>query len=945
MTKQNNSKKFACPGCPKYFKTHRGMSLHQNHNPLTCGKYAYINKKVSDSKCSVPMLPCTDDQTQSHDNYEIVGQPPSFPFDSTSHSTEISETSITLYSADQNFLQLTPEPSYAGLPKEIVLSSSMVDQFVHVKLLNLLDNAEAPDYMFKSIIEWASQAKMLNYNFCPRLTTRSAVLKDLQKHFNMQKHCPIVKSVQLESINESVPIVSFDFKTQLFSLLHDTSLMTVENLVVNQQYLSAGDHEYPPWFPPYRPVDNQLDEVLSGMWYQKTVQKAQFADPKVFVCPLILYVDKTFIDPMRSRFNLEPFNFTLAIFKRKCRSHFSFWRTLGYVPGSPRSDVHNTADGYKPRNYHAMIDSLLSGMIEIHNNPSILDHFPLRIDNVVYKVNLRIPVAFIISDTQGADKLCGQYLTYREDIRRLHRVCDCPPALAYNTSQKCKWVTMAEMMTVIENRDQQELKDLSQHYIPEHAFKQVDFGENPHGIYGATPNDILHGLKLGIIHYIMEIFAKDDLNPAACHHLDMALKETLPHLKQGGNQHFPRLYFPNGITTLTNMTAEESLGILFLTYLLCLTKQGKNAIKHSAVKMTDQRIEQFLSVFNQLLVFHSWMSDRSEYWTVGDEWAEKNALKSIVKMMDFITKTFSCKSPQGWHISKMHELLHVPKFISLFGAPSNFDSGPCERMHKEIAKQPGRKSQKRHATFTFQAAKHLAEKHVLSLASKELTDKPVKAASAPNATKMGSQFILTCSLQKGSKPATTPLYNVSVKGLGLLKDDFLLDKKLYPNMVHFIVSYFISNDLLLDTIRCCTEIVDDSDIRYRAHHSYRSGSFWYDWAWVSYTNDSEEGYSNVPAKLLTFLPDGYNKTKPSNEDPDCKEPHVVCHPCTWESSKVSSIAKKWNLVKSSAKQNNGIPYDIVPLSAVMGHCLVIPDLVLPDVIYVISEKCEWHEHF
>ena len=61
----------------------------------------------------------------------------------------------------------------------------MVDQFVHVKLLNLLDNAEAPDYMFKSIIEWASQAKMLNYNFCPRLTTRSAVLNDLQKHFNM----------------------------------------------------------------------------------------------------------------------------------------------------------------------------------------------------------------------------------------------------------------------------------------------------------------------------------------------------------------------------------------------------------------------------------------------------------------------------------------------------------------------------------------------------------------------------------------------------------------------------------------------------------------------------------------------------------------------------------------------------------------------------------------
>ena len=92
---------------------------------------------------------------------------------------------------------------------------------------------------------------------------------------------------------------------------------------------------------------------------------------------------------------------------------------------------------------------------------------------------------------------------------------------------------MAEMMTVIENRDQQELKDFSHHYIPEHAFKQADLGENPHGIYGATPNDILHGLKLGIIHYIMEIFAKDNLNPAACHHLDMALKDNFTTLKAG----------------------------------------------------------------------------------------------------------------------------------------------------------------------------------------------------------------------------------------------------------------------------------------------------------------------------------------------------------------------------------------------------------------------------
>ena len=64
----------------------------------------------------------------------------------------------------------------------------------------------------------------------------------------------------------------------------------------------------------------------------------------------------------------------------------------------------------------------------------------------------------------------------------------------------------------------------------------------------------------------------------------------------------------------------------------------------------------------------------------------------------------------------------------------------------------------------------------------------------------------------------------------------------------------------------------------------------------------EEGYSNVPAKLLTFLPDGYNKTKPSNEDPDCKEPHVACHLAHGSPVKSHQFAKKWNIVTCSAKQ-------------------------------------------
>ncbi len=53
-----------------------------------------------------------------------------------------------------------------------------IDQNVHVELLHLLDNAEAPDYLFKKIIDWALHAKAAEYDFSPNIVNRNAVLND-----------------------------------------------------------------------------------------------------------------------------------------------------------------------------------------------------------------------------------------------------------------------------------------------------------------------------------------------------------------------------------------------------------------------------------------------------------------------------------------------------------------------------------------------------------------------------------------------------------------------------------------------------------------------------------------------------------------------------------------------------------------------------------------------
>jgi len=356
---------------------------------------------------------------------------------------------------------------------------------------------------------------------------------------------------------------------------------------------------------------------------------------------------------------------------------------------------------------------------------------------------------------------------------------------------------MEDMMEVIESQDKKELNKLSQQHIPNHAFCNIDFGENPYGIYGATPNNILHGIKLGIIHYMLESFVADDLNEAAHHQLDQALVKTLPHLKQGGNHGFPCMYFPNGITTLSNMMADEMLGILFITYILCVTTQGKNAVT-SCETMTVYCLKLHLQLFEKILIFHAWVSNAKDgNRCLDDTWAKRRASKAIAALVDFICENFTQRSSKGWNISQLHELLHVTCMIEQFGSPMNFDSGPCERMHKDMAKKPSRVSQKCHATFTMQAASCLADQHIIDLAHNQLVLLPEKKEPAEEdvaADACGSSYILGVCLAEDGHDEENPCYKVLVAGRGVLAYQNLFEL-LYPDLVKYVVSFFLDNDV------------------------------------------------------------------------------------------------------------------------------------------------------
>jgi hypothetical protein len=283
--------------------------------------------------------------------------------------------------------------------------------------------------------------------------------------------------------------------------------------------------------------------------------------------------------------------------------------------------------------------------------------------------------------------------------------------------------------------------------------------------------------------------------------------------------------------------------------------------------------------------------------------------------------------------------------MEMFGSPANFDSNACERMHKDIAKKPGRLSQKRHKTFTIQASSRLTERYLIDKSYNTLIDNqhgtPSKAKTTGEKANKVSGTGGSCFYIKFS-PIIDGNGNVFIQsfieGLNAIANSSNIIQQLPKDLVEFILLK-IDKEYLRQpiTVICRTEYVDDDNNMYRSHFNYRSEGSWYDWAMVRFLHDRiADKYSNVPAKLLCFLPHGL----PGNFDFQ-----VVCHPCQWKHVKVTNLITRWTKHASIQTINKGIPYELVPVKALCGHCLIIPDLIIPGAVYHMSKKEIWGQKF
>jgi hypothetical protein len=194
--------------------------------------------------------------------------------------------------------------------------------YIETKLLDLINNANAPLYLYEEILKWASEANRLNYSFHPQRTTRQLQIKCLERLYGQSVAKPFQREVTLpvdsssplsKSMVQKVNVTCYNFSEQLSSLLSDPDLVQdLDLLDVN------------PDNPFGKFKSSTLSCFNSGQWYDMAYNQV-ISDPhtELFV-PIILAIDEAKLKG-KGHHGCCPVMMTTSLFGQKLRNTSTAW--------------------------------------------------------------------------------------------------------------------------------------------------------------------------------------------------------------------------------------------------------------------------------------------------------------------------------------------------------------------------------------------------------------------------------------------------------------------------------------------------------------------------------------------------------------------------------------------------------------------------------------------
>jgi hypothetical protein len=764
-------------------------------------------------------------------------------------------------------------------------------------------------------------------------------------------------------VEQIVQTTCFNFARQLYTMVSDQALFgALDNLDVN-----ADDR-----FGKYVSPNELLSTTNSGQWY-KDAYRHEVKDPaKDFMMPIIMACDETYLRK-GSKASSWPLLFTTSILNQKMRNLPIAWRTLGYINDlsliESAAEAREHSKELKAERLHSIFKTILASLIEAQQ-AGALDDIELTLGGESKKVNLKVPIMFIIGDMQGGDKICCSACCYSNKLSRLCRKCNVRGDQSGDPFVECKRINMVKMIKLVKD-DKQAMLDQYNQYNMYNAWYDVSYGGCRFGIFSAAcPIEPLHSLENGIIPDCLSILFKDDMSLSQRAELDRMVRHltTLPRQRfasSGAEPSMPRLLWKDGVTSLTDIPATLKVGIMFTIVVVSLQEDGTKFF--TSVLKSSQRLNDMREVFQMLLSYWVWLK-RDTYWKRGDKAAKTKARSAISVMLRQLIRLWPRDRGQGWEKAKIHEQLHVPDDIERNGAPQGSHTGRTENHHIFLVKRPAKGTQQRAEVLDRQLGQRVSDTYIIDMAYDRMNTNYYAPSSPESSSSMihtpgissqaakGWLFVDKPDNQSANNLPATPCFDTYHTKEEHFNDD----------LVKFLVKVYAALPPSQTPLRgpggrfyhrrlfLATEY-KRAGVIFRGHANYRSSGPWYDWVMLRWAREDNVHYAGKadchasfgdeetiakqhlysPGRLLGFVcptPLDWTEDKETLAMDDIM---AVVSTCDYSHYRGSVFSTKW---QQSYVYESGKPktpnIQLVDPDAIVRHCLMVPDN---------DTHCSYHE--
>ena len=576
---------------------------------------------------------------------------------------------------------------------------------------------------------------------------------------------------------------------------------------------------------------------------------------------------------------MEPVTFTLSIFDALTRMLPNAWRTLGYVKNLDLIKYNSPFE--KIQDYHAIIGIIMQQVETVQTNGGLKWQF----SGHKFKVTLKMPVMWLLGDTEGQDKLCGRW-SNRTHAKHLCRYCNIPREKTDDPFAKSKYIKQNAIMKLLKSKKNEKLKEMAYYPGLNNFLHNLQFCETDRGIHGATPFEIVHTIQLGWHIYLLNAFfrqkkcmrmtnkmklankklnaqkndyvssqilaskTQEDLstfnvfNEEFSKLFEARVKQYGKILQNQSDRNLPRLYFPQGIIPSKHkmkkegkkFSAHEHQGVIILVlFVICSEKYY-----YFAEQMGSDRIALFLSTFEKVILLENFLQQEEIPFEAIDLIREY-----MPSLMDLFKRTINRCEGMGCKFVKFHFLQHLADDIERNGVCSNTSSGPGESRHKQACKRPAKNTQRIADKFEMQLGKQYADALVIDRGALDiLKTKEVQKLNSNHLKLEAPRFIMLdedimdLKSRKWNKTTGTWKYNDTKQWF---------DEQMKRDIIDFMISHVNGHIYYEETI-FYTKLVKNKTI-YRANPMYKNERAWHDWVDITCSKTN----TLVPAQLLVFL--------------------------------------------------------------------------------------------